>query len=962
VYLRGLSSKDGVAFCCCALAGCVALLTGCQMVARDALSVWAAGDWRQVLPDSSVEPDDPLIFDRAQKLIRLRGARNEVVSFQLVLTGKQAPVRNVTVRLGKLVADGDKQAEIPAEAIRAYRVGYVEAGHFTAAVTRLGIKPDGNSRFPDPLIPLAGNGIGQPFDISAGTNQAIWIDIRIPAAASAGRYRSQIHVAADGRVISTVNVELKVLQLRLADEGPVEAIAILDLPKVLEAQRGRSSGGPIILGGLDDPAEVEHLCAMVDSYVQAARLAGVRLWPGRVYPRVKLKPDGRLRVWWDGYQRLRERFLAGDGGQVKIWWPVPLNLSYPAPEDYGGLDSPLYGRVLQQYLSSIRQQLCQDGSIKCCLMASTDALTEQRLFDTVLQRRFATLARKVRQQDAPISVVNPFVPQSLIPFGATVDAPAELETISDIYCPPAAWWDPRKMAALRSAGKAVWWHGGDFRQAPATVATSCFGPRAWPWIAYRYGSSAVVIPEFNDWPSDPYEGAIDEQRHGSDRWWVYPGGPLGLDGAVPSIRLMMLRRGLQDVKYLKLLEDRGIKSSADWIARRLVRHAHLDSLDGSLLDVRNDAVATNGRTWELARRVMQERLAGSAGEKMDDLLAKIDRQQLIDATSQALLEVEGIRVRKQSASGEPTATQWDFHVAIRNYRDEQLAGVLRFAALGQGWRIVADRVKVGPLGWAVPRRARLTLASPRLWTNGAGLFNPRILFEISEPGAWPLETRARSAALVSQLARQPITIDGKLNDWPVGWTNTAGDFLLIAPDGRVLADRQRRPTQQTQASVAHDGRNLYFAFVCDESQPQQIVARPSNTVHFEGLLAWGEDLVEVLIDPLNSSSTNPADVYHLIVKANGTVISYRGVPTAPALRGCGPWASGAVAAVQVNAGSWVAEIALPLKDLAASQTIGRWWGLNLARHEARLGESSSWSGAKRHFCSPRSLGNLLIPQ
>jgi len=37
---------------------------------------------------------------------------------------------------------------------------------------------------------------------------------------------------------------------------------------------------------------------------------------------------------------------------------------------------------------------------------------------------------------------------------------------------------------------------------------------------------------------------------------LYPGAKVGVDGPVASIRLKLIREGLEDVEYLRLLEDR----------------------------------------------------------------------------------------------------------------------------------------------------------------------------------------------------------------------------------------------------------------------------------------------------------------------------------------------------------------------------------------------------------------------
>jgi hypothetical protein len=53
----------------------------------------------------------------------------------------------------------------------------------------------------------------------------------------------------------------------------------------------------------------------------------------------------------------------------------------------------------------------------------------------------------------------------------------------------------------------------------------------------------------------------------------------------------------------------------------------------------------------------------------------------------------------------------------------------------------------------------------------------------------------------------------------------------------------------------------------------------------------------------------------------------------------------------------MAEIRVPLTSLGKTAPI---WGINFARYVTRLGEYSTWSGARRYLYSPASLGNIQL--
>jgi len=88
-------------------------------------------------------------------------------------------------------------------------------------------------------------------------------------------------------------------------------------------------------------------------------------------------------------------------------------------------------------------------------------------------------------------------------------------------------------------------------------------------------NSAVVGWCLEAWRQE-LDGLLVWQSIGSDRSWdrgsrlalLYPGGPVGVEMPLPSLRLKALRRGQQDVEYLALLEER--LELAPWQLRRMV--------------------------------------------------------------------------------------------------------------------------------------------------------------------------------------------------------------------------------------------------------------------------------------------------------------------------------------------------------------------------------------------------------
>ena len=128
----------------------------------------------------------------------------------------------------------------------------------------------------------------------------------------------------------------------------------------------------------------------------------------------------------------------------------------------------------------------------------------------------------------------------------------------------------------------------------------------------------------------------------------------------------------------------------------------------------------------------------------------------------------------------------------------------------------------------------------------------------------------------------------------------------------------------------------------------------------DGIVPWGQDLVEILIDPRPTTAGTSGDLYCLQVKPSGLLVARKGCRTDPPIGASQVWPSGARVAVTVGRDAWVVELAIPLGAFDPQTRRNNYWGLNVTRLDARRGEYSSWSGARGNCYSPQSLGNLIM--
>jgi hypothetical protein len=158
---------------------------------------------------------------------------------------------------------------------------------------------------------------------------------------------------------------------------------------------------------------------------------------------------------------------------------------------------------------------------------------------------------------------------------------------------------PQYDGFLSSAGKELWLYqscmsqgcGGtvDMGNPSATdmyytgwpsymVDASAVRNRAMEWFSFRYGASGELYYETTQayYARDPWTGGLWDFSGNGDGTLFWPGTPDRIGGQteipIASLRLKMIREGMEDYEYLKLLSDLGDAADAQAIAKQLFPH------------------------------------------------------------------------------------------------------------------------------------------------------------------------------------------------------------------------------------------------------------------------------------------------------------------------------------------------------------------------------------------------------
>ena len=182
---------------------------------------------------------------------------------------------------------------------------------------------------------------------------------------------------------------------------------------------------------------------------------------------------------------------------------------------------------------------------------------------------------------------------------------------------------------------------------------------------------------------------------------------------------------------------------------------------------------------------------------------------------------------------------------------------------------------------------------------------------------------------------QSIEIDGELSE--SDWQNAKpiSQFVQLEPDeGRAV-------TQPMEARILYDEKNIYFGFVCADSDFSKLVA---NEMRRDGSGRDGlreNDHIFILLDTYNDSRSgfffrvNPLGAMEdIALMDNGESRNQ-------------DWDAVWTARTKMNGDNWTAEIEIPFSQLRFAKSEKMTWGMNVGRSIPRNQEEATWVPLKK---------------
>lgn len=437
--------------------------------------VWTAPATVKVFRDT---PPD------SERALALQAARNEYECGQVILRAGETPLRDVRVKVSSL--KGPNGRAIAANRIECRLVGYVLVQHE-------------NRYWPDPLPPL------RPFTVAAGENQPVWVSVRVPKNAPAGRYDGSLTLTPEGGKALRVPLSLEVWDFAVPDKPSCETAFGISHDYVLE-QEGLQAGTP----------EAE---AMLRRY-----------------------------YWYLVEHRLSP-------------YSIPVDVLSDEAGEY--LDDPRVTSFILPYSDDAEQmrrrmeRARERGWLAKAYYYPWDEPVNQEQYNTLKRR-----VEKIRSVHPDARIVSPFFRS---PEFSQETAYEALDGVINIWCAVSNYFDPAKQMLKKMRGKTSWWYvccGPGAPYANFHLTMDAMDHRILQWQQKKYACDGLLYWSTTYWNSkvtaDPWEDMatvkdIDPKLYG-DGSLLYPGKKVGHNGPVSSLRLELIREGFEDYEYLCLLE------------------------------------------------------------------------------------------------------------------------------------------------------------------------------------------------------------------------------------------------------------------------------------------------------------------------------------------------------------------------------------------------------------------------
>lgn len=558
---------------------------------NSSLQVWTT------LPSERVFKSDPVPTQTGSN-VSVYAAKNEFEPFLVVV--RPSAQTNVGVAIGDFGAGISTQI---------HQVKYVNV---TSTTDYLGTVGDN----PDPLWPLAN---GDSVSLAANQNCAIWFTVHVPETTPSGDYNTQVTIGG-----IPIPVSLHVFNFAIPRELHVKSQMNFNHKTVLTHY-----GVPIVGEGYWD-----YVDKMKQFFVDHRLTPKSVLWPGGVtsastsngaaYPFIDYDCSSEALtdndgIW--GFEELAQRYLGGTGLlQNRFTTQFNNGTGFPSfmaatfynndpsidqrkssfcgitrsSSDWLNNPNSAYNTKWFGYINALQGYLNSTGYLDEAYYYIANEPQNQADYDAVAwySRYLKSAAPNLKLMVSEEAKPEIYNHQNYVQSGQIDIWLAHL----------GSHFDPEISAErLKNHGEESWIYFLKStylpRLNPITIDHPGVESKMLGWFLWKYRLRGIAYYQFNTWSSNPWTSGINPYGQNGERFLMYPPSPSG-DGSisygannhrlVPSIRLELMRDGLEDYEYFYLLGGSSqpqpdIKNSSDSQVDKIISTAIAYNRDSRLL-------------------------------------------------------------------------------------------------------------------------------------------------------------------------------------------------------------------------------------------------------------------------------------------------------------------------------------------------------------------------------------------
>jgi hypothetical protein len=530
---------------------------------------------------AKIKPLDPVPSAPA-KSADLYAGRNEFESFQIVLRAGATDLSGVDINFSDFRTS--QGVGISKENVTVYLERFLN-------LNRPSTYDGGTGLWPDPLVPRVDRYTHEkrnafPFTVQGGRNQPMWVEIFIPPAANPGEYTGSACISISGTAPFFVPIHLVVWNFTLPSTSTLKSSFGLSGLAALKQHRGRYTND-------------EDLYAITRLYAKAALLHRISIHGGSTVPPKYSYDSGRMWLDWSTYDAEVGPFLDG----VAISEGEPLHGARATSVEIRTPPALETEEQLALYWTQYTKHFQQKGWLNRLFLYLWDE-PAKAVFPEVLKRGRVALR------------VDPKI-RSLV----TVPFTEKLAEVVRIWVPlvncmePKPGYDdfcehtpPFETYTRETRQTSLWFyqscasHGCNVVGGPYFTGWPSYiidipgaSNRVMQWIAWKYrieGELYYSVDEAYGRGKDPWDSVFLFGGNG-DGTLFYPGRPDHIGGRtgipIESIRLKLIREGMEDYEYLALLAKLGGAKWADEYADRIVKKPYRwESQPDTFLKVRQE--------------------------------------------------------------------------------------------------------------------------------------------------------------------------------------------------------------------------------------------------------------------------------------------------------------------------------------------------------------------------------------